>query len=136
MMNGMAKHFSLEVEIKWSKDTEEHTWKDKAKMECSEETCFSDMVNFLDKVKKIVSRVKKAYGEFGEGASYNLTFCEYIYNYDDGKIVKSDCWKSERLGDVNEEGIYFVPDANNEEQSRDMYIGYAKPLEDLIYTLH
>lgn len=137
-MNGNEKNFSLEVEINWSKGTEEHTWNDKATLECSEETNFSDIVNFLDKIKKIVSRVKKVYGKFGEDARYNLSFTEYVYSHNDngGKMVEYDRWESVRNGDVNEEGIYFTPDTRYTEETRDMYIGYAKPLEDLIYTLH
>lgn len=134
MMN--SKNFSIEVQVFWRNGTEENTWRDKVEVECSERTYFSEMVYFLDKVKKCIAKVKKFYAKYEAAAIYHVSFSEFTYDHEARKIVKFNNWESKHNDDINGEGIYLTPCAENEDENRDMFIGYANPLKDLIYTLH
>lgn len=141
-MEKRSKNFDLEVKAVWRKDTQEYQWRNSVKLECSENTHFSDMVNFLNKVKKIVSKVKKIYGQYGDSATYKLIFTEYVYSHSPeigGKMIEYNRWVSENVGDnvgdIDEEGIYLRPDTRYTEETLDMYISYKNPLEGIISTI-
>ena len=141
-MEKRSKNFDLEVEAVWRKDMQEYQWRNSVKLECSEDTHFSDIVNFLNKVKKIVSKIKKIYGQYGDDATYKLIFTEYVYSYTPetgGKMVEYNRWVFENVGesvsDIDEEGIYLRPDTRYTEETHDMYISYKNPLEGIIFTI-
>lgn len=130
------KAYKLELkvnEVSQKKETEKIY---RAEINLADSTTFSEIVKFLDDVKRVY---KKGMTAIKTGSQMELEITESVYEnwLEPGKelIQKSfNRWVSIPTHEQDDQGIYLRPDTRYTEEHRDMYLS-KDVLKDLAFTL-
>lgn len=139
-MQNKSKIIEMRCKIVTVKGEEKRIWEKKAALNFSSESHFGDVIQFMDDMKLILRKVKKARKDEAE---ISFEICEYVYvsteNIVDGHTEEFDLWHIRDLDDIDldkeEGGIYLVPDERYTRKGRDMFIPWKDPMDGIRYTL-
>lgn len=130
------KNFELRLKVDEirRRETIERTYK--AEINLTDNTDFSEIVEFLEDIKKIW---KKGMAAIKAGLYMELEVTEAVYqNWEDPEkdlIQKSyNRWVSVKTDEQDGDGIYLRPDTRYTDECRDMYLT-KNTLKDLAFTL-
>lgn len=129
------KFFEMRLQVVESKKGERIEKKYDTGLRVSDETNFSDIVDFLDDIKNIW---KRAMGAVKRGNWMEMEVVVSTYdnwNTDEPLKQKSyDRWVSAPVEAQDQEGIYLSADTRYTRQERDMYLT-KDTIRDLAFTL-
>lgn len=129
-----AYELRLKVDEISRREMTERTYK--AEIRLADNTTFSEIVEFLEDVKKVY---KKGMAAIKAGFRMELEVTEAVYENwlepEKDLILKSfNRWVSVETYEQDNEGIYLRPDTRYTEEHRDMYLT-KDTLKDLAFTL-
>ena len=129
------KFFEMNLQVVESKKGEliEKTYK--TELRISDETSFSDIVDFMEDIKNIWKRAKSAVKR-GHWMELEVIVSAYDNWLTDEELIRKsfDRWVSVPTEEQDEDGIYLRADTRYTAPERDMYLT-KDTLKDLAFTL-